>query len=280
MCVKQLYNFTHHDRHNLIRLARIVDEAQEASQEAAQQLKSAQSAARESSAARLERKQSSTPKLANTNAASDAEPVPKVLDCGPLGGDCNNNQGGEFYSNSKVTEATGIKTITADAAMQEAETKLHATQAVVACDACMQLWTPGSLNCVVDKCPYVPHISAQSLAGTSLAQDGHNNAGDVLKTAMQGLDWRQLQLNNARAALFERFVGPDDSETASKVCERIFMCMCMCAYTHAFRCFTNMYTHAHTYIHTHTHIYIYIYIYIYTHTHTHTHILLYIPALA
>ncbi len=206
-----------------------MERAEEASQEAAQQLKSAQSVARESSAARLAKKQSATPKLASNSATPDSQPVPKVLDCGPLGGDCNNNQGGEFYSNSKVTEATGIKTITADAAIQEAESKLKATQAGAACDACMQLWTPGSLNCVVDKCPYVPHISAQSLAGIAQTQDGNSN-GEVLKTAMQGLDWRQLQLNNARAALFERFVGPDDTETASKVCMPVYL------YLHMYIC--------------------------------------------
>ena len=31
----------------------------------------------------------------------DAEPVPKVLDCGPLSNDCNTKQGGEYYSHHK-----------------------------------------------------------------------------------------------------------------------------------------------------------------------------------
>lgn len=195
----------------------------------------------EEPAAAAQSQKISLPQPSVQQLSGTPEPGPKVLDCGPLASDCNTNQRGKYYA--KKTSSTGVKGIsedhamkqaeerrnakkragahtafTADDAMMQAEERLHAKKGAEACHSCMQLWTTSSLNCVIDKCPSVPHVNILSSLSAA-PQGGVEDA--VLQTAMQGLDWRQLQLNNARAALFERFVGPDDSATASQVRNRI-----------------------------------------------------------
>lgn len=130
---------------------------------------------------------------------------PKVLDCGPLGANCHD---GEFYANQAP--------LTADGAVAKAEERLAAKKGISACDACTKNWNAKALSCVVDRCgPSAPHVAsamrAQSLSGAVQQQD------KALKAAMTGLDWKQIQLNNARAELFDRFVGARGKVGASKV---------------------------------------------------------------
>jgi len=93
--------------------------------------------------------------------------------------------------------------------------KLARVQGISACEKCLHFWTSEALSCVVDKCPSAPHEAGgkakQALHAVKKSDD------EALRTAMEGLDWKQVKLNNARSELFARFVGRPGASKTNKV---------------------------------------------------------------
>lgn len=179
----------------------------------------ATSAAATASAATSKKTSSVLSEAATPSPSSD----PKVLDCGPLGSNCHD---GEFYAKQKEEKEEQKQqghgeggALTANQAVAKAEArlakKLARVQGISACEKCLHSWTSESLSCVVDKCPSAPHD-----AGGKAKQVLHavkQSDDEALRTAMEGLDWKQVKLNNARSELFARFVGRPGASNTNKV---------------------------------------------------------------
>jgi hypothetical protein len=136
-------------------------------------------------------------------------------------------------SPSSVFERAQDGALSADQAEKAAEAAELKSRRSEQCDACLAKWSAGARFCVMTVCHL--HTSASLLAAPkvcpfSLFSHSHalpflvlaltyseqGKTDDYFRT-MRELDERQLRLNDGRAALFARYVAPDDAAGTSQV---------------------------------------------------------------
>lgn len=172
----------------------------------------------------------------------DAEPVPKVLDCGPLSNNCNTKQGGEYYSHHKGDQAGAEKKGALAASSQHAAAKARfAMLAKGAPDAKsasggilaepllketssrqdrQQLrWLQGRAAPGVSPTEtFLSDLASMRVRGQRQQQlhedgavagnEGVATTGQTILQAGDKLDDMQQRLNERREAVFAEFVGP------------------------------------------------------------------------
>jgi hypothetical protein len=173
----------------------------------------------------------------------DAEPVPKVLDCGPLSNNCNTKQGGEYYSHHKGEKVGAGKKGALRAAAQarfamlakRGATRKHAAGVLgepllkpttSEQDSRQLRWLEGKApglspteNFLKDLASLrargqrqqLLHEQAPEAAGADSDDNrgtGASVPGQTILQAGDKLDEMQQRLNERREALFAEYVGP------------------------------------------------------------------------